>query len=89
MTDFDIQDVDMILDYSTMFVIVNYGPLTLKNGVVKNINSNAYALSTSDYAYVGSNGAVFDLNYIQLASSLSTLTNTITNITFDTVYAKR
>ena len=88
LSNFDIQNVDMIKTKTSMFVIQNYGTLTIINGTVSNINKNAYSLSTSDYSYVGSNGAIFTLNSVQQSSGYSSFTSSISNVTFDTIYSR-
>ena len=88
LSNFDIQNVDMIQTKTSMFVIQNYGTLTIINGAISNINKNAYSLSTSDYSYVGSNGAIFTLNSVQQSSDYSSFTSSISNVTFDTIYSR-
>ena len=80
--------ISMIQAKTSMFVIQNYGTLTIINGTLSNINKNAYSLSTSDYLYVGSNGAMFTLNSVLQNSSYSGFTSSISNVTFDTIYSK-
>ena len=88
LSNFDIESVDIIQATTSMFVIQNYGTLTIVNGTISNINKNAYSLSTSDYSYVGSNGTIFTLNSVQQSLDYSDFTSSILNITFDTIYSR-
>ena len=88
LSNFDIKSVNMIQAKTSMFVIQNYGTLTIINGAISNINQNAYSLKTSDYSYVGSNGVMFTLNSVQQNANYLSFTSSISNVTFDTIYSR-
>ena len=88
LSNFDIQLVDMIQAKTSMFVIQNYGILSIINGTVSKINNNAYLFNSTDYSYVGDNGAIFTLNSVQQNTVYSSFTSSISNVTFDTIYSR-
>ena len=69
-----------------MFRFRTYASLTISDGQVSNINANAYALSTSDYHYVGSNGGVFVFNSISSNATYSSVNYSVNNVKFDAIY---
>ena len=78
----------MIQAKTSIFVIQNYGTLAIINGKLSKINNNAYLFNSTDYSYVGSNGAIFTLNSVQQNSDYLNFTSSISNVTFDTIYSK-
>mmetsp|Transcript_42050 Transcript_42050/g.48767 ORF Transcript_42050/g.48767 Transcript_42050/m.48767 type:complete len:250 (-) Transcript_42050:2913-3662(-) len=89
MSNLDVQDVDLIKGSTAMFLIRNYGSLTITNGTVSNVNVNAYNLETSSYSYVGSNGGVFSFLSVTKNNSLASFAYTVTNITFTKLYGTK
>ena len=72
-----------------MLKIRTYAEVTISDGTVKYLNTNAFVLSSSDYKYVGSNGGIFAFYQTSVNSSHSTVTYTIRNAVFDVLYGDK
>ena len=88
-SNFAIENVDLVQGSTGMFRIRTYAEVTISDGTVKYLNTNAFALSSSDYKYVGSNGGIFTFYQTSVNSSYSTVTCTISNVVFDVLYGDK
>ena len=84
-----IQDVDIVLGLTALIKLTNYGTLTLDGAIVSNVNVNAYNYDTTNYAYIGNVGAMFEFNNMAKSTSYSDFTYNIKNVKFSNVYAQK
>ena len=84
-----ISDVDSIRGQTSIFGLKNYGSIIITNGVIQNVNKNAYLYDTTGFSYVTPTGGVFIFNSLQSNSSYSSSVYSITNLTFKNIYARK
>ena len=85
-TNFYISNVDLIEAQTSIFVLRNYGNLFIQNGVIKNLNLNAFNYDKINYSYVGDNGGTFSFYSVPVFNEKQTLYYVVNNVTFDTLY---
>ena len=87
-SNFTIQDVDLILGSTGMIRFKTSADLSVSDGVVTNLNTNSYLYDTDKYAYVGMNGGVFAIYSVSNISS-SIAIQTFSNITFSNIISRK
>ena len=85
----NINDVDAIRGQTSIFGLKSYGLITISNGVIQNVNKNAYLYDTSGFSYVTPTGGVFIFNSLQSNTSYSNSVYSIKNLTFSNIYARK
>ena len=85
----NINDIDAVRGQTSIFGLKSLGPITIENGVIQNINKNAYLYDTTEFSYVTSTGGVFIFNSLQSNSSYSSSVYSVKNLTFSNIYARK
>ena len=85
----NISDVDAIRGQTSIFGLKSYGPITITNGVIQNINKNAYLYDISGFSYITPTGGVFIFNSLQSNTSYSNSVYSVKNLTFSNIYARK
>ena len=85
----NISDVDAVRGQTSIFGLKSYGPITITNGIIQNINRNAYLYDTSGFSYVTPTGGVFIFNSRQNNSLSLSSVYSVANLTFSNIYARK
>ena len=85
----NIKDVDALRGQTSIFGLKTYGSITITNGTIQNINTNAYSYDTTDFSYVPSVGGVFIFTSIQSNSTYPDSIYSFSNLKFDKIYGRK
>ena len=85
----NIRDVDAIRGQTSIFGLKTYGSITITNGTIQNINTNAYSYDTTNFSYVPSVGGVFIFTSIQSNSTYPDSIYSFLNLKFDKIYGRK